>query len=82
MLSLTLRYAAVPVVFTVLGAAAGTYWPAMARWRSHVLHLGIGFAAGALVFLSAVAGATVLRGLEGARWRSCSPSAPQRCSIS
>ena len=42
MLSVTLRYAAVPVVFTVLGAAAGTYWPAMARWRSHVLHLAAG----------------------------------------
>lgn len=41
-LSVTLRYAAVPVVFTVLGAAAGTFWPAMARWRSHVLHLAAG----------------------------------------
>jgi ZIP family zinc transporter len=41
-LSVTLRYAAVPVVVTVLGAAAGTYWPAMARWRSHVLHLAAG----------------------------------------
>ena len=41
-LPVTLRYAAVPVVFTVIGAAAGTYWPAMARWRSHVLHLAAG----------------------------------------
>jgi len=41
-LSITLRYAAVPVVFTVIGAAGGVYWPAMARWRGHVLHLAAG----------------------------------------
>jgi ZIP family zinc transporter len=41
-LSVTLRYAAVPVVFTVIGAAAGVYWPAMERWRAHVLHLAAG----------------------------------------
>jgi len=41
-LSVTLRYAAVPVVFTVIGAAAGVYWPAIARWRGHVLHLAAG----------------------------------------
>ena len=41
-LAITLRYAMVPVVFTVLGAAAGVYWPAVARLRSHILHLSAG----------------------------------------
>jgi len=41
-LAVTLRYAAVPVVFTVVGAAVGVYWPAMERWRAHVLHLAAG----------------------------------------
>lgn len=38
----TLLYSLVPVVFTILGAAAGVYWPAMARFRSYVLHLAAG----------------------------------------
>lgn len=41
-LAVTLRYALIPVVFTVVGAAAGAYWPAIARIRSHVLHLAAG----------------------------------------
>ena len=41
----TLLYSLVPVVFTILGAAAGAYWPLVARLRGHVLHL-----AGGVVF--------------------------------
>jgi ZIP family zinc transporter len=40
--SIRLRYATVPVVFTIVGAAAGVFWPVMARWRAHVLHLAAG----------------------------------------
>ena len=42
LLAVTLRYALIPVVFTIVGAAAGAYWPAAARMRSHVLHLAAG----------------------------------------
>ena len=38
-LSLTLRYAIVPVVFTILGAAIGVFWTRAARLRGHILHL-------------------------------------------
>lgn len=38
----TLLYALVPVVFTIVGAAAGAFWPAMARVRGYVLHLAAG----------------------------------------
>jgi len=38
----TLLYALVPVFFTIIGATAGAYWPAMARLRSYVLHLAAG----------------------------------------
>ena len=41
-LAVTLRYALIPVVFTIVGAAAGAYWPAVSRIRSHVLHLAAG----------------------------------------
>jgi ZIP family zinc transporter len=41
-LRITLLYSLVPVVFTILGAAAGAFWPAMARLRSYVLHLAAG----------------------------------------
>ena len=41
----TLLYSLVPVVFTIIGAAAGAYWPLVARLRGHVLHL-----AGGVVF--------------------------------
>ena len=41
-LRITLLYALVPVVFTVVGAAAGALWPAMARLRGYVLHLAAG----------------------------------------
>lgn len=41
-LETTLRYALIPVVFTVVGAAAGAYWPVLARLRSLVLHLAAG----------------------------------------
>lgn len=41
-LAVTLRYALIPVVFTIVGATAGVYWPAVARLRSHVLHLAAG----------------------------------------
>ena len=41
-LATALRYALVPVVFTVVGAAAGAYWPGLARLRSLVLHLAAG----------------------------------------
>ena len=41
-LAVTLRYALIPVVFTIVGAAAGAYLPAVARIRSHVLHLAAG----------------------------------------
>jgi ZIP family zinc transporter len=41
-LAVTLRYALIPVIFTIVGAALGAYWPAVARVRSHVLHLAAG----------------------------------------
>jgi ZIP family zinc transporter len=41
-LATTLRYATIPVAFTVVGAAAGVYFPALARLRGHVLHLAAG----------------------------------------
>lgn len=41
-LAVTLRYALIPVIFTIVGAAAGAYWPAVSRIRSHVLHLAAG----------------------------------------
>jgi ZIP family zinc transporter len=41
-LRVTLLYALVPVVCTVVGAAAGAFWPAMARLRAYVLHLAAG----------------------------------------
>lgn len=41
-LAVTLRYALIPVVFTIIGAAAGAYMPAARRMRSHVLHLAAG----------------------------------------
>lgn len=41
-LSVTLRYATVPVVFTVVGAAIGVYWRGAARIRAYVLHLAAG----------------------------------------
>lgn len=41
-LAVTLRYAAVPVVFTVIGAAVGVVWKGAARLRTHVLHLAAG----------------------------------------
>lgn len=41
-LAVTLRYALIPVVFTIIGAAAGAYMPAAKRMRSHVLHLAAG----------------------------------------
>ena len=41
-LAVTLRYALVPVVFTVVGAGLGVFVPSVARWRSHVLHLAAG----------------------------------------
>ena len=44
-LRVTLLYSLVPVVFTIIGAAAGAYWPLIARLRGHVLHL-----AGGVVF--------------------------------
>lgn len=41
-LKTTLVYALVPVVFTIVGAAAGVYVPAVRRLRAHVLHLAAG----------------------------------------
>lgn len=41
-LRITLQYSLIPVVFTVIGASLGTYWPVMARLRSYVLHLAAG----------------------------------------
>ncbi|CAN5916069.1 zinc transporter [soil metagenome] len=41
-LATTLRYAVIPVVFTVIGAAMGVYFPLLARLRGHVLHLAAG----------------------------------------
>lgn len=41
-LRVTLLFALVPVCFTIVGAAAGAYWPAMRRLRSHVLYLAAG----------------------------------------
>ncbi|AHG89469.1 zinc/iron permease [Gemmatirosa kalamazoonensis] len=42
LLRTTLLYSLVPVVFTVIGAALGAYWPVMARLRGYVLHLAAG----------------------------------------
>lgn len=41
-LRITLIYSLVPVVFTILGAAAGAFWPVLARFRGYVLHLAAG----------------------------------------
>lgn len=41
-LRITLLYSLVPVVFTILGAAAGAFWPVVARLRGYVLHLAAG----------------------------------------
>ena len=41
-LAVTLRYALIPVIFTIVGAAVGAYWPGVSRIRSHVLHLAAG----------------------------------------
>ncbi len=41
-LAVRLKYALAPVLFTVVGGGAGAYWPAVARIRSHVLHLAAG----------------------------------------
>ena len=41
-LAVTLHYAMVPVVLTVVGAGLGVFLPAVKRWRSHVLHLAAG----------------------------------------
>lgn len=49
-LRITLLYSLVPVVFTILGAAAGAFWPVMARFRGYVLH----FAAGVVFAVVAV----------------------------
>lgn len=38
----TLLYSLVPVGFTIIGAAAGAYSPALKRLRGHVLHLAAG----------------------------------------
>lgn len=38
----TLLYSLVPVLCTIVGAAAGTFVPGMARMRSYVLHLAAG----------------------------------------
>ena len=42
LLQTTLTYATIPVVFTIVGATAGVYLPAMRKLRSHVLHLAAG----------------------------------------
>src|SRR6476659_301790 len=42
LLRITLLYSLVPVVFTIIGAAAGVSWSALARYRSYVLHLAAG----------------------------------------
>ncbi|NUP56606.1 MAG: transporter [Gemmatimonadaceae bacterium] len=42
LLRVVLLYALVPVVFTIIGAATGAYWPALRRARGHVLHLAAG----------------------------------------
>ena len=41
-LRITLLYSIVPVLFTIVGAAAGVFWPALARLRSAVLYLAAG----------------------------------------
>lgn len=41
-LRVTLLFALVPVCFTIVGAVAGAYWPAIRRLRSHVLYLAAG----------------------------------------
>ena len=41
-LAVTLRYALIPVIFTIIGAAAGAFLPGVSRIRSHVLHLAAG----------------------------------------
>jgi len=38
----TLLYSLVPVVFTIIGAATGAFWPVVARLRGIVLHLAAG----------------------------------------
>ncbi|MBA3646843.1 MAG: transporter, partial [Gemmatimonadaceae bacterium] len=38
----TLLYSLVPVVFTIVGAAAGAFLPSIRRIRGHVLHLAAG----------------------------------------
>ena len=42
LLRTTLLYALVPVVFTIVGAVAGAFSPALRRLRGHVLHLAAG----------------------------------------
>lgn len=42
LLRITLLYSIVPVVFTIIGAAAGAFWPALARLRTYVLYLAAG----------------------------------------
>jgi ZIP family zinc transporter len=49
-LATTLRCAIIPVVFTVIGAAMGVYFPLLARLRGHVVH----FAAGVVFAVVAV----------------------------
>lgn len=41
-LRVTLLYSIVPVLFTVIGAAAGVFWPALSRLRTYVLYLAAG----------------------------------------
>lgn len=41
-LGVTLRYATIPVVFTVVGAGIGVRWRGASRLRTHVLHLAAG----------------------------------------
>lgn len=38
----TLTYSLIPVLFTILGAAAGVYVPVVQKLRAHVLHLAAG----------------------------------------
>ncbi len=41
-LRVTLLYSIVPVLFTVIGAGAGVFWPALSRLRTYVLYLAAG----------------------------------------
>ena len=41
-LRITLLYSIVPVLFTIIGAATGVFWPVLARLRGYVLHLAAG----------------------------------------